>query len=66
MSSSIPTTHTTQTEKEALPKMRIDGHPNNDSFNFYRKYTGTYYFGKNYSGTVYRAAPFYEARITQS
>lgn len=47
-------------------KMRIDGHPNNDSFNFYRKYTGTYYFGKNYSGTVYRAAPFYEARITQS
>ena len=46
--------------------MRIDGHPNNDSFNVYRKYTGPYYFGKNYSGTVYHAAPFYEARITQS
>lgn len=45
-------------------KMKIDGHPKNDTFKFYKKYTGVYYFGKNYSGKTYNAPPFYELRST--
>ena len=47
-------------------KMRIDGHPNNDSFTLYREYTGTYYFDENYTGGSFHAAPFYELRTTLS
>lgn len=47
-------------------RMKIDGHPKNNTFNFYRKYTGTYYFDKNYTGLTYYASPFYELRTTLS
>lgn len=46
-------------------KMTISGHPNNDSFTFYRQYSGKYYFHNAYLGDpLYHT--FYELRTTQS
>lgn len=46
-------------------KLTVTGHPNNDTFKFYRKYAGNYYLGTNYTGTpTYKT--FYELRTTLS